>query len=52
VVQDGVTAKFGSITKESRCRVTVPVLLRVTVWGTDILPTLVMGKVSEFCEAE
>ena len=45
------TVKSGVVWREAMWMGTVPVLLRVIVWGGAALPTCVVAKVRELCEA-
>jgi hypothetical protein len=51
VVQLLVTVKSGVVWVPMMWMVAVPVLVRVTVWVAEALPTCVAGKVREPCEA-
>jgi hypothetical protein len=51
VVQALETVKSGVVWRLVMWRVVVPVLASVTVWEAETLPTRVVGKVRELCEA-
>ena len=45
------TVKSGVVWSAVMWMVMVPVLARVMVWGAEVLPTAVVAKVRELCDA-